>query len=284
MKNAGEMIVFFNGSFARKDDVRISPDDRGFLFADDIYDVIRIYGGRLFRAEDHYRRMARSLRALGIDGPPPETFGEVAEELMRANDLRDAAFYIQITRGAAPRKHAFPNPSATPTVYAALSPPTPNARQLQDGVGVLLVPDLRWARCDIKAVALLPNVLANQRAKESGAEEAVFVRDGVVTEGSHTNVAAVIDGRLRTYPASNYVLPGVTRAVVLELCAALHLPFREEGVLEDDFRKADEVMLLGTSSEVMPVVRIDGQPVGDGRPGPVTRRLQQAFRECTCAD
>ncbi len=272
------MIVYFNGRLMRKEDVKISPDDRGFVFADGIYDVIRAYGGRLFRAADHFRRMERSLRALRIDGPAPEIFGDVAEQLMQENDVREAYLYIQITRGAAPRKHAFPAPETPPTVYATLTPPAPYQRQWNEGVGILLVPDLRWARCDIKAVALLPNVLANQQARESGAEEAVFVRDGVVTEGSHTNVCAVCDGVLRTYPKTNYILPGVTRAVVLELCAALGFPFREDAILEHELRRADEVMLLGTSTEVMPVVEIDGRPVGGGRPGPVTLKLQQAFR------
>jgi D-alanine transaminase len=145
-------------------------------------------------------------------------------------------------------------------------------------VSIILVPDIRWTRCDIKALALLPNVLASQEAKERGAEEAVFVRDGVITEGAHTNVCAVLDGQLVTHPLTNYILPGITRRVVLELCAELGIPYREAPMGEEELRTASEAMILGTTTEIMPVVQVGGQPVGDGQPGPVTRQLQAAFR------
>ena len=273
------MIVYFNGQFMEKDEVRISPDDRGFVFGDGIYEVVRTYNGRLFRMEDHLRRMEYSLEALYMDGPTPETVRDIADQLMRDNGLTDAVFYLQITRGAAPRRHAFHDPAPPPTVYASVKPPTEQPKKHEDGVATLLVPDLRWARCDIKSVSLLPNVLASSRAHEAGVEEAIFVRDCVVTEGSHTNVAAVFGGELRTYPLSNYILPGVTRTVILELCQALGVPYREDPIFEHELRNADELMLLGTSTEVMPVVRVNDWKVGKGRPGPVTRRLRKAFRE-----
>ena len=273
------MIVYFNGEFMEKSEVRISPDDRGFVFGDGIYEVMRTYDGRLFRAEDHLRRMEYSLEALYMDGPDAETVLGVADELMRQNTLTDAVFYLQITRGAAPRRHAFPDETPPPTVYASVKPPTEQPEKHERGVGTLLVPDLRWARCDIKSVSLLPNVLASSRAHEAGVEEAIFVRDCVITEGSHTNVAAVFGGELRTYPLSNYILPGVTRTVILELCRAIGVPFHEDPIFEHELRKADELMLLGTSTEVMPVVRVNDWKVGKGRPGPVTRKLQRAFRE-----
>ncbi len=275
------MIVYFNGRYLSKDDVRISPDDRGFLFADGIYEVTRAYGGRLFRVDDHIRRLDRSLRILRIDPAPAAALPEIAERLLQANDLPDALVYVQVTRGAAPRNHAFPNPATEPTVYAAVSPAVSNAPMQQDGTRVILVPDLRWGRCDVKSVALLPNVLANQRAHDAGAYEALFVRDGALTEGTHTNVCAVFDGELRTYPSTNYILPGVTRTVVLELCAAQGIPYRLEPFYEHELRRADELMILGTSTEVTPVVQVDDWRVGDGTPGPVTRRLQHAFREAT---
>jgi D-alanine transaminase len=166
-------------------------------------------------------------------------------------------------------------------VYATASPFQPYHEQWEHGVKVTLMPDVRWARCDIKAVALLPNLLASQRAKERGAYEAVFVRDGAITEGSHTNFCAVFGGELVTYPRCHYILGGIMREVVLELCAELGIPVREFPVMEGELREADELMVTGTTSEVMPVVQVDGWTVGDGKPGPVTRKLQRAFRKLT---
>ena len=277
------MIVYFNDHFMPKEDVRISPDDRGFLFGDGVYDVVRIYEGRLFRMESHLRRMARSLRELRIQGPDLDQIEDVAQELLRRNELErgDAKLYVQITRGVAPRRHTFPDPETPPTVYACASPFRPYHEQWERGVTVTLMPDIRWARCDIKAVALLPNLLASQRAKERGAYEAVFIRDGAITEGSHTNFCAVFGGELVTYPKCHYILGGIMREVVLELCGELGIPVRESPVLEGELREADELMVTGTTSEVMPVVQVDGWTVEDGKPGPVTRKLQRAFRELT---
>jgi D-alanine transaminase len=277
------MIVYFNGRLIPKEDVRISPDDRGFLFADGVYDVIRSYDGRLFRAEDHFRRMDRSLRELLIDGPDLDDLRDAVEQLIRCNDLGrgDAKLYIQITRGVAPRRHTFPGGETPPTVYASAVPFHPPHEKWKHGVRIILVPDIRWARCDIKSVALLPNVLASQQARESGAEEAVFVRDGVITEGSHTNFCAVFDGQLVTHPKSNYILAGIMREVVLDLCGELGIPFREFPIFEGELRKADELMVLGTTSEIMPVVQVDDWKVGDAKPGPITTKLQRAFREMT---
>jgi len=277
------MIVYFNGHFIPKEQVRISPDDRGFLFADGAYEVIRSYGGRLFRLDDHLARMGRSLRQLHIVAPDVRSFGGIAEELIRVNHPGegDASLYIQVTRGAAPRRHTFPDGGSPPTIYACAAPLRPSPERWERGVKVVLVPDIRWTRCDIKSVALLPNVLASQRAAENGAYEAVFVRDGAVTEGSHTNVCAVVDGRLVTHPRTHHILAGVTRQVVLELCGQLDISVQESPILETRLQDVDEFLLLGTSTEVMPVVRVDGWQVGDGVPGPITRRLQRAFRDLT---
>ena len=284
MRNPDETIVYFNGQFLPKKDVHISPDDRGFLFGDGVYEVVRAYDGRLFEAEAHFERLARSLKALRFPGPDVSVFGDVAQRLMRDNDLRDAALYIQITRGAAPRRHAFPGPDTPPTVYATVYAPQTSRQKWDEGVRAILVPDMRWARCDIKTIALPPNVLASQRAAEAGVEEALLVRDGVLIEGSHTNVCAVIEGTLYTYPKTPQILPGITRQVVLELCGQLGIPYREEAVFEDQLDRVEELMILGTTTEVMPVVEVDQRRIGDGRPGPVTRRLQQAYRQRACPD
>lgn len=275
------MITYFNGEFLPKEVVWISPDDRGFLFADGAYEVIRSYGGNLFRLTAHLQRLGNSLRGLGITTPDTEELRDVAIQLTKRNDLTDgdAAIYIQVTRGVAPRKHPFPPQGTAPTVYVSARPFHASPERLEHGVRIILAQDIRWSRCDIKSVALLPNVLASQQAKESGAYEAVFVRDGVVTEGSHTNVAAVFDGRLVTHPRTNHILPGITREVVLELCRELDLSYCESPFSDAQLREAAELMLLGTTTEVMPVVQVDGWQVGDGQPGPVTRTLQQAFRQ-----
>lgn len=275
------MIVYFNGQFLPKENVRISPDDRGFLFADGAYEVVRSYNGKFFRLAAHMQRLENSLRGLRITAPDTGKLQEVAAQLLEHNALThgDAALYVQITRGVAPRKHAFPPADTPPTVYLSAYPFHAPPENWEHGVRIILVPDIRWSRCDIKSVALLPNVLASQQAKESGAYEAVFVREGIVTEGSHANVAAVFEGRLVTHPKTNHILPGITREIVLEdLCQELDLPASETPIREDKLREASELMLLGTTTEIMPVVQVNGWQVGDGQPGPVTRALQQAFQ------
>jgi D-alanine transaminase len=274
------MIAYFNDNFVTKEEIKISPDDRGFVFGDGVYEVIRTYQGKPFRMDEHLRRLERSLREIRIAGVDIEILNQVSEDLIKRNDLAttDATIYIQITRGVAPRKHAFPELPTSPTIYVTVSPLN-SSHRADTGVKVILVPDNRWARCDIKSVALLPNVLANQQAAEQGADEAVFVRDGAITEGSHSNFWAIYDGELVTYPRSNYILGGVTRQVVLQLCRELAIPVREFPVLQNDLRRADELFLSGTTTEVLPVVRVDEWTVGDGKPGPITRKLQKAFRE-----
>lgn len=275
------MIVFFNGRFLPKDEVRISPDDRGFLFADGAYEVIRIYAGRPFMMEEHLDRLRYSLGELRITlpGQQIEDLARIAGELIRLNDLAqgEATIYIQVTRGEAPRKHAFPSGPTPPTLYVTASPFHPPLEKWEQGVGVILVPDVRWTRCDIKSLMLAANVLANQAAKERGAEEAIFVRDGIITEGTHTNVCAVFAGQLVTHPATNQILAGITRGLVLDLCSRIGIPSRQAPIPVADLPSAGELLLLGTTTQVMPVVQVDGRPVAGGRPGPVTRRLQESF-------
>lgn len=279
------MLAYFNGQFMPPEDIRISPDDRGFLFADGVYEVVRSYHGKLFQLEGHLARLRRSLQAIQIHGVDVEGLGGVAEQLLERNGLQaaDGTVYFQITRGVAPRKHAFPAKGTRPTVYlSAAALPVPEDK-LARGVHAILVPDIRWARCDVKSVALLPNVLANEQARAQGAEEALFVRDGVVTEGSHSNFAAVFDGELVTHPKTNYILAGITREIVLELCETSGIPVRESPIFEQDLERAEEAMVLGTTTEVMPIVAIGSRRVGNGTPGPLTRKLQDAFRELIAA-
>lgn len=276
------MLVYLNGDFIPHEDARVPVDDRGFLFADGVYEVVRVYDGRVFLWPEHLQRLHDGLAAVGIADPDTHRLEDVALRLLAKNGLNegDATVYVQVTRGAAPRKHAFPSPAVAPTVYVAARPfTTYPADFFQKGVAAITVPDTRWARCDIKSIALLPNVLANQQAHASDAFEALFVRDGVVLEGSHSNLLAVYDDTLVTYPACNYILAGITRELVLELAERVGIAVRLGAIAAERLFEADELFLSGTTTEIMPVARVDGRTVGGGAPGAITRELQQAFRE-----
>ncbi|MCI0434142.1 MAG: aminotransferase class IV [Gemmatimonadetes bacterium] len=276
------MIVYLNGGFVDHAEARVSVDDRGFLFADGLYEVIRAYDGRLFLPGPHLDRLRRGLEAIRLESRAPDSLIDVSNRLLVENGLiaDDAIVYIQITRGAAPRRHSFPAAGTAPTVYVAVRPyPRPGADAYENGESAISVPDNRWGRCDIKSIGLLPNVLANQRAKEAGAFEALFVRDGVLIEGSHSNLAAVIGGEVVTYPECNYILGGITRDCVLDLARRSGIAVREGPIFIDRFDDIEELFLTGTTTEVMPLTRLDGRPVGDGRVGPIARRLQHAYIE-----
>lgn len=274
------MIAYFNGAYLDEKEVRISPDDRGFLFSDGLYEVIRSYNGRLFQTRAHMERLYYGARALRFSETELEILEDVAEELIRRNSLTggDATVYIQVTRGVAPRTHRFP-PKGTPlTVFASARPFTPHIDEMVRGIDVIQVPDQRWARCDIKSTALLPNVLAHQQAVDAGATEALFVRDGFLTEGTHSNVFAVSAGEVVTPPRTNYILGGITRGVVLDLCRKQGIPVREGTLLTSEISRADELMIAGTTVEITPVLRILNGAFLFHEPGPITRQLQKAFR------
>jgi D-alanine transaminase len=274
------MTVYFNGEFVDKEEVSLSPDDRGFLFADGIYEVLRAEQGRFFQEDLHFRRLRRSLQEIDLGGVDVEALREAIHGLLYHNDLqgRHAKIYIQVTRGAAPRQHAVPDPPPAPTVYATARPHEPPVDKWERGVKAILHPDQRWARCDIKSVSLLPNVMATTAARRADAYEAILVRDGVVTEASHSTVVGVFDDTVVTHPLTNYILPSTTRTLLLDLCDAQDVPVEEIPIPEADLPEADELMVLGTTTGVMPVVQVDDWAVGDGTPGPVTRTLQAAFR------
>ncbi|MFB6098532.1 MAG: aminotransferase class IV [Salinibacter sp.] len=274
------MTVYFNGDFMDKADVSISPDDRGFVFGDGVYEVVRAEDGAFFRLDAHRRRLARSLAAIRLHDVDTEALWDGVRELLARNGLDEgpAKVYLQITRGAAPRQHAFPDVPTEPTVYARASVHEPPLEKWKNGVSVLLRPDQRWARCDIKSLNYLPNVLANQEAMEAGAYEALLVRDGFVTEGTHSSMAAVFDGTVTTHPLTNHTLPSITRQTMLELCDDLDLPIDEFPVAAADLPEADELFLMGTTTGIMPVVQVDDWQVDDGTPGPVAQELLDAFR------
>ncbi len=269
------------GAWLRRYDAAISPDDRGFVFGDGIYEVIRAYSGRLFMVEAHLRRLRSSLAKVRIEAPEPLLAEADLHLLLGQNGLRhgDALVYVQLTRGIAPRAHAFPRPSVQPTIYMAAAPAPKYETEQQRGVSLKTVSDFRWSRCDIKSVALQANVLALQHARDRGCDECLFLRDGMATEGSHTNFFGVRGGVVYTHPATNHILAGITRAVVLDMCRKAGIECREEAVAEIELLSLDEAFLTATSYEIAPVVAIDGHPVGTGVPGPITQRLQALWQE-----
>jgi D-alanine transaminase len=276
------MIVYFNGEYTDKEAVSISPDDRGYLLSDGIYDVIVSYDGSFFMPKEHMARLQNGMDVIRLKMDPGENLIHIGDRLIRDNGLerQKAVYYLQITRGVAPRRHAFPPPETRPTVYGAAWGFTP-LYSPEKGIRVVLEKDIRWGRCDIKTIGLLPNVLAAQSAKDRGADECLLTRDGVVTEGTHAAFCAVFDGRLVTHPLNERILPSVTRQAILSICSELGIAVDETPVSVDNLKDADEMMLLGSTVEVMPVVRLESRPVGGGKPGPITIKLQAAYRRLT---
>jgi D-alanine transaminase len=271
-------LILYNDRILAKDDVHISPDDRGYYFGDGIYEVFRIYGGAFFEKEAHMARLMRSLDEIRISLPyPREQLEARLDDLLRANGLTDGTVYLQVTRGNAPRNHAFPAADCRPVLLAYCTQMTRPLASQQSGIAAVTAPDIRWLRCDIKSLNLLPNVLARQEAVEREAGETIFHRGETVTEGSSSNIMIVKDGILWTHPADNYILNGITRLVVLRLAAQLDIPVREETYTLSEMFAADEVIVTSTGVEIMPAVAVDGRPIGSGQPGPVTRKLQEAF-------
>jgi D-alanine transaminase len=275
-------IAYVNGRYRPHSEAMIHVEDRGFQFADGVYEVCEVRGGLLVDERRHMARLKRSLDAVRIDLPMSlAALGIVLRETVRRNRVRDGLVYLQVTRGAARRDHGFPPAGTVPgiVVTARSLDPARGERTAADGIAVITVPDIRWARVDIKAVALLPNVLAKQAAREQGAREAWFVdARGFVTEGASSNAWIVTaGGEVVTRPADHSILKGISRAVVLDAVAALGLTVVERNFTAKEAQAAREAFVTAASQIVQPVVRIDGKPVGDGRPGPVAIALRREF-------
>jgi D-alanine transaminase len=273
------MIVYFNGAFIEKEEVVIKPDDRGFLFADGIYEVVRWYGSYFFGFSEHMERLKRSLKEIRIELNDWPDFYSIASNLTNVNSLtgKDAILYIQITRGVAKRNHGFPDPTVSPTVYATLSEFQPSSESRHTGIYAITLPDERWSRCDIKTVALLANVLAKQTAIEKGAHEAILIRNGNITEASHSNVFGVRNGVVFTHPDSGFVLPGIARKIVLELCKKTGIRVELRPVSASEIESMDEFFITNTSGEVLGITFLDGKKIGNGKPGVITTKLNEAF-------
>ena len=275
-------LVYLNGDFIPLDEARISPLDRGFLFADGVYEMIPAYAGVLFRLPEHLQRLTQSLAGIRITNPMDDAQWEaVLSELIKRNGAGNLAVYLQVTRGAAgKRDHAFPSIDVPPTVFAMTSPiatPPADSPDTTPGVSAITLDDTRWARCDIKSISLLPNILLRQEAVDREAAEAIMLRDGFVTEGAASNVFVILDGVIITPPKSHQILGGITRDLVLELCRDNGLACDEREINETELRNASEIWVTSSTREVVPVVTLNRQQVGDGRPGPLWKTLARHY-------
>jgi len=272
--------VFLNGEFMPKEEAKISVEDRGFLLGDGLYEVTPFYEGVPFGMDRHFARLERGLEWMRISYDV-SSLVEMHRALITKNGLDSAdrsMVYMQITRGVAPRTHYFPEGEVTPTVYATAKEWSRPADDVWDrGFRAVTVPDRRWSRVDVKTICLLPNAMAFQAARDVGADDAILVRDGVAIEGAHQNFWAVIGGVAVTHPKTGYILPGITRSVVLEEAVAAGIPVEERPIQVEELASAEEVFFTGTTGEVRPVVEVDGRAVGDGTVGSITRRLSEAF-------
>jgi D-alanine transaminase len=271
------MTVYLNGQFLKAEDAKISVLDRGFIFGDGVYEVWRLVDGKLFEDARHNRRLKSGLKSLEISvaDRDVDALTDVAARLVRDNGLEsgEGTFYVEITRGAAPRTHAFPPAGTKPTILGMVSKfEVPHAMR-EAGTKCITVDDYRWLKCDVKTVQLLPNCMAKQQASAAGAMEAIFVRDDIVTEGTHTTLFAVKDGTLRTHPLGPLILPSITRELVLEIAREQNVRIAEKPFTKAALYAMDEVFVSGTTTDVTPIVEIDGKRIGSGKPGSVSKQL-----------
>ncbi len=276
-------ICHLNGEYLPLRDARISPLDRGFLYSDGAYEVTPVYGGRPFRFTQHHDRLTRSLAEIRMADPlTRDAWRELYRELIARNGAgsSDAYIYVQVTRGAEYGRNHAPLPEVPRTVFAFASPwPTGRQGWRENGLPAVTALDTRWARCDIKSVSLLANVLLRQLAVDAEASETILLRDGQLTDSSASSVHAVIGGELRTPPNSWKLLPGTTRSVLEDIAEQAGVQWRAANVSEAELRSADEILLGAATREVQPVTTLDGRPVGSGKPGPVWRKLYEAYQQ-----
>lgn len=272
--------VFINGEFLNQDEAKVSYEDRGYVFGDGIYEYIRAYEGKLFTVKEHFVRFLRSANEIGLDLTyTVDELIELVRKLLEVNDVKNGGIYIQATRGVAPREHSFPTPPVKPVIMAFTKSYDRPYEDLENGIYTMTTEDIRWLRCDIKSLNLLGNVLAKEFAVKYNASEAIQHRGETVTEGASSNVYAIKDGKIYTHPINNFILNGITRRVIKWISEDKNIPFIEETFTVDFLKNADEVIISSTSAEVMQVIKIDGEDVGDGKVGTVTRQLQEGFNQ-----
>lgn len=277
MSNA---ICYLNGEFMPLEQAHVPVMDRGFIFGDGIYEVIPVYAGKPLRLAHHLERLDSSLQAIRLANPLTlDEWDILIQDLINRNGGGDQSLYVQLTRGVAKRDHGFP-PDTPPTVFMMSNPLKPvEAKLLQNGVAAITLDDIRWQYCHIKSIALLPNILLRQQALDAGAAEAILIRNGEVTEGAASNVFIVLDGVIVTPPKGDCLLPGITRDLVVELAQASQLPCEERPVQEAELLRAEEVWVTSSTREILPVTRLNDQPVGSGKPGKVWQQVFGIYQD-----
>jgi len=275
------MTIYLNGEYMPIEEAKISVLDRGFIFGDGVYEVIPVYSRKAFRLAEHLRRLQHSLDGIRLDNPHSgDEWTSIINEFIVRNPGEDQYLYLHITRGVAKRDHAFPNPPVNPTVFMMSNPlPTPPAELLKSGVCAVTAQDNRWLRCDIKAIALLPNVLLRQMAVDAGCAETILIRDNAfMTEGAASNIFVVKKGKLLAPPKDNLMLPGITYDVILEIAAADNIPHEVRRIGVEEVLAADELLLTSSTKEVLAITQLDGKPVGAGKPGEMFARLHKLYQ------
>ncbi|MHB0925134.1 MAG: D-amino acid aminotransferase [Gallionellaceae bacterium] len=281
------MAIYLNGQYLPIEEAKVSVLDRGFIFGDGVYEVIPVYSRKAFRLEEHLRRLQHSLDGIKLANPHSNAeWARIIDELVARNAGEDQYLYLHITRGVARRDHAFPNPPVNPTVFMMSNPLlTPPAELLRSGIACITAPDNRWLRCDIKAIALLPNVLLRQMAVDAGCAETILIRPesttegGFMTEGAASNIFVVKNGTLLAPPKDNLMLPGITYDVVLELAAANGIPHEVRRIAVAEVFAADELLLTSSTKEVLAITQLDGKPIGSGKPGAMFARLHALYQD-----
>lgn len=277
---ANEPLANWNGETMPLSEVRVSVLDRAFLFGDAIYEVIRIYNGKPFLFQDHVSRLARNIEKMGL-AADAESIAARIEETISASEVDSGIVYVQVTRGVAPRSHRYPDPLPKPNelIYVAeFNDPYVELRKT--GAAVIIQDDLRWKRCDIKSVNLLANCMAAQAAHEAGCADALFVNSaGELVEGTRTSLFGVRNGMILTAPLGENILPGITRKLLMDLAKESNIELREETLHSERLSEIDELFLTGTTTEILPIVTVDNQPIGSGEVGPVVQRLIDAYKK-----
>jgi D-alanine transaminase len=276
------MTIYLNGEFMPIEEAKISVLDRGFIFGDGVYEVIPVYSRKAFRLAEHLRRLQHSMDGIKLTNPHNQSeWEDLIKRFIELNEEQDQYLYLHITRGVAKRDHAFPNPPVKPTVFMMSNPlPVPSAALLQNGVGAVTAQDNRWLRCDIKAIALLPNVLLRQVAVDAGCAETILIRDSsFMTEGAASNIFVVKGGKLLAPPKDNLMLPGITYDVILEIASANNIPHEVRRIAVAEVHGADELLLTSSTKEVLAITQLDGKPVGTGKPGAMFAKLHRYYQE-----
>ena len=274
--------VYLNGEYLPVEQAKVSVLDRGFLYGDGVYEVIPVFHGRPLRLQQHLKRLDNSLGRISLDNPlRHEQWRHIFDTLLDKNPGDDRAIYLQVSRGVYPKRDLSIKQDYPATVFVMIMPVSkPDVARVSRGISAITVEDFRWQACDIKSISLVANVMLKQQAAAAGVEDAILIRGGHVTEGTASNVFIVKDGVLITPPVGNQLLPGITRDLVIEIAVNGNIILEERDIREAELFSADEVWMTSSTREIAPVISLDGEPVGDGRPGPVWQKVMALYQQC----